>query len=110
MPAEGSATDQNSQAAFAAFSFFRVMEAGMQVMVNGESADIKDGCTVAELLDHLLIARERVAVEVGLEIIPKAHYDTRTLSEGDRVEIVHFVGGGQGCVQQLTPFNFPTKE
>jgi thiamine biosynthesis protein ThiS len=35
-----------------------------------------------------------VAVEVGLEIVPKARYDTHTLLEGDRVEIVQFVGGG----------------
>jgi thiamine biosynthesis protein ThiS len=74
------------------------MEAGMRVMVNGESADIKDGCTVAELLDHLQIGRERVAVEVGLQIVPKANYDTYTLSEGDSIEIVHFVGGGQGIL------------
>ena len=66
----------------------------MQVMVNGESADIKDGSTVAELLGHLQIGRERVAVEIGLQIVPKANYDSRTLSEGDSIEIVHFVGGG----------------
>jgi len=82
----------------------------MQVMVNGESADLKDGCTVAELLNHLQIARERVAVEVGLEIVPKVQYDSHTLAEGDRVEIVHFVGGGQGCVQQRVPFNYLTEE
>jgi sulfur carrier protein len=70
------------------------MEAGMQVMVNGESADIKDGSTVAELIGHLQIGRERVAVEIGLQIVPKAKYDSHTLSEGDSIEIVHFVGGG----------------
>jgi len=68
----------------------------MQVVINGESADIKVGCTVAELLDHLQIGRERVAVEVGLQIVSKSSYDTHTLSEGDSIEIVHFVGGGQG--------------
>ena len=67
----------------------------MQVMVNGESTDIKSGSTVAELLALLQIARERVAVEVGLEIVPKGQYDSHTLAEGDRIEIVHFVGGGQ---------------
>lgn len=68
----------------------------MQVVINGESADIKGGCTVAELLDHLQIGRERVAVEVGLQIVSKSSYDSRVLSEGDSIEIVHFVGGGQG--------------
>lgn len=66
----------------------------MKVTVNGESAEIKNGSTVAELLDHLRIGRDRVAVEIGLEIVPKAKYDTHTLSDGDSIEIVHFVGGG----------------
>ena len=66
----------------------------MKVTVNGESAEIKNGSTVAELLDHLRIGRDRVAVEIGLEIVPKAKYDTHTLSDGDNIEIVHFVGGG----------------
>ena len=70
----------------------------MQVMVNGETTDIKSASTIAELLELLQITRERVAVEVGLEIVPKGQYDSRTLAEGDRIEIVHFVGGGQqGC-------------
>ena len=66
----------------------------MQVEINGESTIIQDGCTLAELLEQLQIGRERVAVEIGLQIVPKAAYDTRSLSEGDRIEIVHFVGGG----------------
>jgi sulfur carrier protein len=66
----------------------------MKVIVNGDSADIGDGSTVAGLLEALKIGRERVAVEVGLEIVPKACYDTHTLMEGDKVEIVQFVGGG----------------
>ncbi len=100
MPAEGSASDHHSQAAFAVFFVFtaRVMsvnwEAGMQVFINGESSDIYSGSTVAALLELLKIGRERVAVEVCMEIVPKAHYDTHVLQEGDRIEIVHFVGGG----------------
>jgi sulfur carrier protein len=66
----------------------------MKVMVNGDSTDIREGSTVAGLLEDLQIGRDRVAVEVGLEIVPKARYDTHTLLEGDRVEIVKFVGGG----------------
>jgi sulfur carrier protein len=70
------------------------MEARMQVIVNGEPINITDGSTVARLLENLQIGRDRVAVEVGLEIVPKAHYDTQALREGDKVEIVQFVGGG----------------
>ena len=66
----------------------------MKITVNGDSSDISEGSTVAELLEDLQIGRDRVAVEVGLEIVPKAHYDTHSLQEGDKVEIVQFVGGG----------------
>ena len=66
----------------------------MQVMLNGTPADIKDDSTVAELLEQLQIGRERVAVEVNLEIVPKSDYDSHTLATEDRIEIVHFVGGG----------------
>lgn len=66
----------------------------MQVMLNGTPADIKEDSTVAELLEQLQIGRERVAVEVNLEIVPKSTYDSHTLATEDRIEIVHFVGGG----------------
>ena len=66
----------------------------MRVIVNGEPSEIRDNSSVADLLDSLGIGRERVAVEVNLDIVPKARHDAHLLSEGDRIEIVHFVGGG----------------
>jgi sulfur carrier protein len=66
----------------------------MHIILNGETIDIATGSTVAGLLGHLQLPRERVAVEVNLDIVPKAAYDSHGLSEGDRIEIVHFVGGG----------------
>jgi sulfur carrier protein len=67
---------------------------GMQLHVNGEARDVPDGLTVASLLQHLAINAPRVAVELNAEVVVKArHHDTK-LSEGDRVEIVTFVGGG----------------
>ena len=66
----------------------------MKIIVNGESTEIADGTTVAGLLAGLQIGRDRVAVEVGMEIVPKVLYDTHTLQEGAKVEIVQFVGGG----------------
>lgn len=66
----------------------------MKLIVNGESTEILDNTTVAALLDSLGISRERVAVEVNLDIVRKVEYDTCILSEWDKVEIVHFVGGG----------------
>ncbi|KAB0667410.1 sulfur carrier protein ThiS [Oryzomonas japonica] len=66
----------------------------MHITLNGEQADIAEGSTVAGLLEHLQLPRERVAVEVNLAIVPKAAYDSCGLAEGDRIEVVHFVGGG----------------
>jgi len=66
----------------------------MKVTINGDFTDINDGSTVAELLEFLQIGRERVAVEIGLEIIPKACYASHIIQEDDKIEIVHFVGGG----------------
>ena len=68
----------------------------MRLIVNGDTMDIEEGCTVAGLLALLQIGRERVAVEANLDIVPKASYDSCLLKDGDAVEIVHFVGGGQG--------------
>jgi len=62
--------------------------------VNGERRQVPDGTTVAQLLDTLGIARDRVAVEVNLDVVPRAEHASRSLSPGDRVEVVSFVGGG----------------
>ncbi len=66
----------------------------MQIILNGENTEQEDGISVAGLLNRLNIGLERVAVEVNLDILPKADYEARLLSDGDRIEIVHFVGGG----------------
>ncbi len=66
----------------------------MQVFVNGETKKIPDGLTVSGLLEHLEIKHERVAVEINEEIVRKATYGEVMVNEGDRVEVVQFMGGG----------------
>ena len=66
----------------------------MQVCINGENRQLADGCTVKQMLEELQISATRVAVELNLEIVPKAGFAERTLQDGDKIEIVHFVGGG----------------
>ncbi len=66
----------------------------MQLSVNGEPHDLPDGVSVTALLARLGIAAGRVAVEVNEDVVPRGTYDGRVLAPGDRVEIVHFVGGG----------------
>ncbi len=66
----------------------------MRIILNGENTEQEDGISIAGLLTRLNIGLERVAVEVNLDIVPKASYETCLLSDGDKIEIVHFVGGG----------------
>lgn len=66
----------------------------MTIQVNGESRGIGHGQTVAALLQELDIRADRVAVELNLEILDRKDFETRGLREGDRVEILSFIGGG----------------
>jgi sulfur carrier protein len=66
----------------------------MTLKLNGEKKEIRDGLSVAGLLDVLKIQPARVAVEVNLSIIKKDAYTGHVLHDGDEVEIVSFVGGG----------------
>ncbi|MGN0615140.1 sulfur carrier protein ThiS [Ruminococcus flavefaciens] len=63
------------------------------VKINGELLD-KDGKTVTEMLADMDINGQRVAVELNEEIVPKAKYGETVLKDGDKVEVVRFVGGG----------------
>lgn len=67
----------------------------MQIVLNGEPLEIGDNATIASLLQQLDIDKARVAVELNTDIVSKSTYETQLLSAGDRIEIVHFVGGGQ---------------
>ncbi|WP_269331615.1 sulfur carrier protein ThiS [Futiania mangrovi] len=66
----------------------------MQVTLNGESKTLDTPVTVSELLRQFALDPAKVAVERNLEIVPRSTYDTVRLADGDRLEIVHFIGGG----------------
>jgi thiamine biosynthesis protein ThiS len=66
----------------------------IHIHVNGEVRTWRSGATVTELLQDLDIQTERVAVELNLEILDRAVFDQRSLNDGDRVEILSFIGGG----------------
>ncbi len=71
----------------------------MRILLNGQQREIPDGLTISGLIAHLELAGERIAVERNGEIVRRAEWDGTRLQEGDRLEIVHFVGGGYdgGC-------------
>ena len=64
------------------------------ILVNGQPEEIPEGSTLAALLAQLKLSPDRVAVERNLDIVPRDQWDSTRLVAGDRLEIVHFVGGG----------------
>ena len=66
----------------------------VQIQVNGERRACRSGSTVGDLLRDLEVKTERVAVELNLEILDRKEFELRDLKEGDRVEILSFIGGG----------------
>jgi sulfur carrier protein len=66
----------------------------MTIQVNGEGRELIAGATVAHLLAELGVMQPHVAVEVNLELIPRAEHRETVLKDGDRVEVVTLVGGG----------------
>jgi len=66
----------------------------MQICLNGEAREVDAGIALAELLEQTGLGGHRVAVEVNGSIVPRSRHAEHRLSAGDRVEIVHALGGG----------------
>ena len=66
----------------------------MNLTVNGESRSFEGVTHVAALVAVLGLDGRKVAVERNLEIVPRSAYEETALDDGDRIEIVHFIGGG----------------
>ena len=66
----------------------------MRIQLNGEAFELPDGETVAGLIERLDLAGRRVAVELNLDIVPRSAHAEHRLQPGDRVEVVHAIGGG----------------
>ncbi len=68
----------------------------MKLQINGEERAFAAELTLAALVERLGMKPERVAVELNREIVPRGRWADTVLRDGDRLEIVHFVGGGAG--------------
>jgi len=66
----------------------------MQIQLNGEPFEVPTGETVAGLIERLDLTGRRVAVELNLDIVPRSQHASTALRDGDRVEVVHAIGGG----------------
>ncbi len=66
----------------------------MRLSINGEAREVVGVGDVAGLIAHLGLDMRKLAIERNLEIVPRSCYDATPLADGDRIEIVHFIGGG----------------
>ncbi|MFZ2869953.1 sulfur carrier protein ThiS [Zavarzinia sp.] len=67
----------------------------MNITINGDTMTLPDHATVAAMIGLLGLDRSKVAVERNLEIVPRSTFDAVMLADGDRIEVVHFIGGGE---------------
>jgi thiamine biosynthesis protein ThiS len=68
--------------------------ARVKITYNGQDHEVPEGLTVARFLELFALPSRGIAVELNLEVVPRAQHPQRTLSAGDRLEVVTLVGGG----------------
>jgi len=73
----------------------------MHITLNGEKKEVPGDITVSGLLEFLKIQHQRVAVELNMEIVKKDKYGSTAIQEGDALEVVSFMGGGQKAVDRI---------
>jgi sulfur carrier protein len=66
----------------------------MQIYLNGEKQQFPENTTMSDLVQQLGLEEQRYAAEVNEELVPRSTFDLYRLQDGDRVEIVHAIGGG----------------
>ncbi len=70
----------------------------MLIQVNGEPREVRQGILLPELIASLSLKAEQVAVELNQSVVRRAEWESTVLQPDDKVEIVHFVGGGSKAV------------
>lgn len=66
----------------------------MQILLNGENTEVNEAISVQGLIEQLELTGRRIAVEVNEDIVPRSEHAEHRLAPGDRIEIVHAIGGG----------------
>lgn len=66
----------------------------MRVFINGETREIESELKLNELLKHFSLPDERIAIELNKEVVRKKDWENIEIKDSDKIEIVHFVGGG----------------
>ncbi len=66
----------------------------MNITINGKNQKVGPSTTIADLLETMQLTGKRLAVEVNDEIVPRGNHTTHKLSDNDKIEVVHAIGGG----------------
>jgi thiamine biosynthesis protein ThiS len=66
----------------------------MKLLINGETKEISGELNLTELLKHFSLPQERIAIELNKEVVRKKDWESIKVSDGDKLEVIHFVGGG----------------
>ena len=66
----------------------------MKILLNGETKEIAEELNLSGLLKHFSLPQERIAIELNKEVVRKKDWENIKIAEGDRLEVIHFVGGG----------------
>lgn len=66
----------------------------MEITLNGQTREVPEAITARQLIAMLELEGRRLAMEVNQEVVPRSHFDEHRLQQGDRIEIVHAIGGG----------------
>ncbi|HEX8638920.1 MAG TPA: sulfur carrier protein ThiS [Pyrinomonadaceae bacterium] len=66
----------------------------MQITINGEKRELSGNLTIVKMLENLGLPADRIAVELNREVIRKKDWESVRLNDADKIEIIHFVGGG----------------
>lgn len=66
----------------------------MRIVLNGDTLELRDESSLADLVEQLGLGDKRIAAEVNMEIVPRSQHAALRLQDGDQIEIVHAIGGG----------------
>ena len=66
----------------------------MTIFINGKARELDGISTLAALLDALDLPKQRIAIELNRQVIRKQEWESTQVSDDDKIEVVHFVGGG----------------
>ena len=71
------------------------MSQKIEIILNGEKREVPTSSSLEDLVSELGLERDRIAIELNLQIVTRHRWVEHLLQNGDRVELVHFVGGGE---------------